>query len=415
MFSDICVAPRMPVGHAQVRRSPSSLMDSQSTIGSTSAKYSPKPYNHAPTISIPAPTPTPTLLHLAVSRSASPTTTTKQSYINTSLVNPASGIPPAYSAHTQPEDKTAGPSVQAAESPRQPGRLETILNELTQVTKTSLLNLDSGSCGRFPLKAMLLLEKAEDPKTLVDQGKCLIDFACVSILRRHLPAHALCRGSLTQVRDVIKTTKQVHVLFGKFKKPMLGDRHKLDDVELLYALLGAMSHLEDVDVEDLLESCLRPVLLAIRSTANNLPSVHCHMLIEAGTDGTHIILLKIRAQSFGDSNEQSQRPSKRRKTSPHVWSKRRDIRARQLVQSVFSSASFGIGPFLPWPRLLRMWWDILLGPEWQRDPLETHGDAALRVVMFNLVMKVLRELNIDPSKWAMLRKAVLCSLTPHYC
>ncbi|KAK6996709.1 hypothetical protein R3P38DRAFT_2799581 [Favolaschia claudopus] len=79
----------------------------------------------------------------------------------------------------------------------------------------------------------------------------------------------------------------------------------------------------------------------------------------------------------------------------------------KLVQSVFSSASFGIGPFLPWPRLLRMWWDILLGPEWQRDPLETHGDAALRVVMFNLVMKVLREFNIDPSKWAMLRKAVL--------
>ncbi|KAK6996706.1 hypothetical protein R3P38DRAFT_1957159 [Favolaschia claudopus] len=312
-----------------------------------------------------------------------------------------------------------------------------------------------GDRGRFPLKAVIFLEKDDDSKSLVELGRAQVQFALVDIFYRRLPTRMRTRGSLTRFRGCLGSNKNIRIFFSKYRRPVL-DRHKLMDVDFFLGTMGALSMSGPETVADFLERGLEPVIAAICARARCLPTLHSSMPLEDSSDLTAELLKNMKTAQTNSSScitsasaprtsaslqlgtanassgsalkrshpiSQGDAPTEARQYSEpgpapsqpalELASTQNGVvlkgNGQRYVQSHISPTWFP-PPFSALPGLFEQWWNFLHGPEWSRNPLETFGDGALKVIMFKLVMEVLKKRILDVPTRSTLRTAILAPL-----
>ncbi|KAK7055640.1 hypothetical protein R3P38DRAFT_2848196, partial [Favolaschia claudopus] len=160
--------------------------------------------------------------------------------VDTNLVNFESSASPAPALAHRPPTSThlSRPRRGSAKAASRTSCVHETIRALVGTAKTSVVSL--GHRGRFPLPAMLIVDKHADIKDLISRGKAAVTYGLVLVFFRRLPAHALSRGSLTHLRSHLGSNRYVAVVFSKFTRPVLGEKHNLGDDDFFFALMGTM-------------------------------------------------------------------------------------------------------------------------------------------------------------------------------
>ncbi|KAJ6577897.1 hypothetical protein B0H19DRAFT_571042 [Mycena capillaripes] len=282
------------------------------------------------------------------------------------------------------------------------------LDALKATTKAALVALTPQSIdlpGAFTAEVRQL--KPAIFRELIERGKCHLAYALVVILRDRLPAPILSRGSLTLIREAILCRKGLNVIQRKLRT-IHGVRWK--PIKTFYASLACIADRASVlGVQNFLSQALDRVFLALCEKALHVKALHKTGVV-LSDNTTHIL------KNIKENRESKKRVfSLKRPYSPvrflmvpteiepalkaQLPGQNRNI--QNVILAACAKAAFPAFSPLPSPA-----WAIVLGDVKARDPLETCGDAALQVLITELLMEKLK----DDKQGQRIRKAITLPL-----
>ncbi|KAJ7116655.1 hypothetical protein C8R44DRAFT_739339 [Mycena epipterygia] len=278
------------------------------------------------------------------------------------------------------------------------------LRHLAQCAKKALTGIKSDSF-KLPVAALKIMADRLDSRRLndlTDLGKSYLSYAIVTILRQRLPSKIVSRGSLTVIRATIISQARMLTLTSKAQAG--NGTHTRTEAFLASVGLLAESGSEN-NVFDFVSLALDPVFHAVCSRGRLLGSLHGHAVFT--DDRTRNVLGNIQARS--ERTKRRHHPSSGKKNRPLLVNpceseigdstivaadtdgRQPDGRQRD-VQNAIIIVLLKLAPALAFPELskygpvVKKAWGILLGDPSGRDPFETCGDAAMHVVVTELLL-----------------------------
>ncbi|KAF7375310.1 hypothetical protein MSAN_00417800 [Mycena sanguinolenta] len=317
-----------------------------------------------------------------------------------------------------------------------------VLETLSRIATESVASIPHGRV--YPLPAVQdVLTKVGAVEDLVKMGRSYLHYGVVVVLHTILPKRILSRGSLTVIRGELLAKASTRELVARFCVP--GNFKALPTDTLFYAMIGALASRSVEELKAFVLELFSSVFTRLVEETINFPSIRGKWSGDSSMDRTRTILVSIRAREESSSLKCRRSFDKENvlavPTSPPREVKRESfhnghslpasvpcVRSEPGTAEALEAVVYGTNPmedfglsqvetagnpranqevidavklaiisetlsptFRPaFPQLLPQSWDLILGKIEDRDPLETVGDAAMYVVVTELLVTQLR-------------------------